>query len=130
MWRLRSKRDFATVLRESPLVRTQHFAMHATDPGFLSEKAPTAASVIGVVIPKRYAKRAVTRNLVRRQIYAAIDAAEDSLPCRAYVVRLKSAIEKQRYPSASSEPLKLTIRQEIQRLLQRARELGGTAHGQ
>jgi len=76
--------------------------------------------MIGALVPKRWARRAVTRNLIKRQIYnvAALFASE--LPMAAHVVRLRSAFDRAHFRSASSEPLKRSVRAELEQLFSRA----------
>lgn len=66
---------------------------------------------MGVMSPKRFAKRAVTRNLIKRQIYAL--ATEQTLVPAAYVVRLKAPFAKEQFKSASSQLLRRAIRAEL-----------------
>jgi ribonuclease P protein component len=71
---------------------------------------------IGAVVPKRHAKRAVTRNGIRRQIYAVSAAFEERLPAAAHVVRLRMDFARKDFVSAWSEPLKAVVRAELQQL--------------
>ena len=75
---------------------------------------------VGALIPKRWAKRAVTRNAIKRQIYAVSSDLESSLPQAAHVVRLRSAFDRAAFPSASSDALKQAVRRELQQLFARA----------
>ena len=75
---------------------------------------------IGALIPKRWARRAVTRNAIRRQIYAVSSDPAVSLSHAAHVVRLRSAFDQKKYPSASSAALKQAVRGELQQLFARA----------
>lgn len=75
---------------------------------------------MGALVPKRWAKRAVTRNTIRRQIYSVgIDFAS-TLPVAAHVVRLRTSFDRSQFVSATSEALKAAIRQELQQLFARA----------
>lgn len=79
-------------------------------------------------MPKRWAKRAVTRNAIKRQIYVLANQfapAMQHLPVSAYVLRLRSGFDKKQFVSASSDALKLAVRTELQQLLTR---LVGTVH--
>ncbi len=72
------------------------------------------------MIPKRWARRAVTRNTIRRQIYAvAWEFA--ALPDAAHVVRLRSGYDREMFSSASSPALKRALRAELQALFAGAR---------
>jgi ribonuclease P protein component len=75
---------------------------------------------MGVVVPKRWAKRAVTRNGIKRQIYSLSETFEARLPHAAHVVRLRSAFAREKFPSAWSEALKGAVRAELLQLFGRA----------
>lgn len=68
------------------------------------------------MVPKRWAKRAVTRNAIKRQIYAVSADFEQALPQAAHVVRLRSAFDRTKFTSARSEALRLAVRSELQQL--------------
>ncbi len=70
------------------------------------------------MVPKRWAKRAVTRNAIKRQIYTVSDDFSKQYPLAAYVVRLRREFSRKEFVSASSEQLKLAVRAEVQALLQ------------
>jgi ribonuclease P protein component len=70
----------------------------------------------GAMVPKRWAKRAVTRNLIKRQIYQLAAEREPVLPQRAHVVRLRAAFDRKCFVSASSKALKAAVRAELQQL--------------
>ena len=98
--------------------RTAHFVLHrapSTPPG------PVGEALIGAVVPKRWAKRAVTRNGIKRQIYNVSAAFEPRLPAAAHVVRLRSDFARSQFPSAWSDALKAAVRGELTQLFERAR---------
>ena len=72
---------------------------------------------IGAMAPKRWAKRAVTRNTIKRQIYSVSSDFSGQLMVAAFVVRLRRAFDKKAFPSATSEPLRQAVRAEIQALM-------------
>jgi ribonuclease P protein component len=144
---LTSPEQFKAVLKHAPVASTPHFALHlsmATPPAHtlparqparqtpseavgVGEHQPSVKSVkclksaIGVVVPKRLAKRAVTRNALRRQIYATFDAA-----CRGWangqaiwlVLRLRQGFSVAEVgASASSNALKRLARAELTQLV-------------
>lgn len=76
--------------------------------------------MIGALVPKRWARRAVTRNLIKRQIYSVATLFASELPMAAHVVRLRSAFDRAHFRSASSEPLKRSVRAELEQLFSRA----------
>ncbi len=73
---------------------------------------------LGMVVPKRHAKRAVTRVLVRRQIRTAMARHRSDLPPGIWVVRLRAPVDRQAFVSASSEPLRTALRSEVSALLE------------
>ncbi len=72
------------------------------------------------MVPKRWARRAVTRNAIKRQIYNVSARYGDRLPVAAHVVRLRTTFDRQQFISATSEALKLAVRQELEQLFERA----------
>jgi ribonuclease P protein component len=120
--RLRQRAQFDAVLASAPAARTMHFALHLADPGAASAPDglfPGGGRWLGVMVPKRWAKRAVTRNLLRRQIYEIGRELSGNLPAAAMVVRLRSGFSRQQFPSASSKALKRQARQELLQLFGR-----------
>lgn len=113
--RLRTRPQFQAVLACAPVAKTPHFVLHRlsldTVEGPHALFAP-AGPWLGVLIPKRWARRAVTRNAIRRQIYATAPLAE-ALPTAAHVVRLRSAFDPKQFVSARSDALKRAVRAEL-----------------
>lgn len=68
-------------------------------------RAATPAHRLGAVVPKRYARRAVTRSLLKRLVRQAVARRLDRLPDGAWLVRLKASFETAQYPSAASRAL-------------------------
>jgi ribonuclease P protein component len=75
---------------------------------------------LGLVIPKRHAKRAVTRNLLKRQVRAIAAACAAELPPGLWVVRLRTPFDRQVFTSPASDPLRDCARDELQTLFDRA----------
>ena len=75
---------------------------------------------IGAVVPKRWARRAVTRNGIKRQIYSVSASFASRLPAAAHVVRLRTDFARSMFASAWSEPLKAAVRAELLLLFERA----------
>jgi len=75
---------------------------------------------LGALVPKRWARRAVTRNTIKRQIYAVAADFEPRLPVAAHVVRLRSEFSRKQFASATSDPLKQAVRDELNQLFSRA----------
>ena len=106
----------------APVAKTAHFALHrrALDaPSVGRPLFPVPAAWVGVVLPKRWARRAVTRNAIRRQIHELSRLYADTLPHAAWVVRLRSEFSRKQFVSATSEPLKRAVRAELEQLLGR-----------
>lgn len=112
--------------------RTPHFVLHRgsldatpnTAQGRETDRSHALFAVqdeawIGAVVPKRWAKRAVTRNGIKRQIYNVSAALEDRLPPAAHVVRLRMDFARKEFPSAWSEALKASVRSELLALFER-----------
>lgn len=78
-------------------------------------------SWLGAVVPKRHARRAVTRNLFKRQIRAAFERHEAALPHGLWLVRLRRGFSPAEFISARSAPLAEAARRELEELLRRAR---------
>ncbi len=120
--RLVRKTQFTSVLNGPAIAHTAHFALHqspATPPLFDAEPAAWA----GVVLPKRWAKRAVTRNALRRHIYVCLQQVQrdsGALSAQACVVRLRRGFDAHQFPSAWSHALRDVVVAELQRLVTRA----------
>jgi ribonuclease P protein component len=71
------------------------------------------------MVPKRWAKRSVTRNAIKRQIYNVSADFEPLLSERAHLVRLRATFDRSQFVSASSELLKSAVRAELQQLFSR-----------
>ena len=97
------------------VARSPHFALHR-----VALDAPQATGLfepqdtwLGAMVPKRWARRAVTRNAIKRQIHAVSQGFEASLGQAAHVVRLRTGFDRARFVSASSDALKTAVRAEL-----------------
>ena len=121
----------------STVFKTTHFVLHRvgldiaadrltifTGPQSVAPKALFSVREvwIGALVPKRWAKRAVTRNAIKRQIYTVSQDFEPLLPAAAHVVRLRAVFNRNEFVSASSVVLKRVIRLELQQLFAGARK--------
>jgi ribonuclease P protein component len=70
-------------------------------------------------VPKRHAKRAVTRNLIKRQIRDAFSRHEPVLPRGLWLLRLVGGFAPAQFVSARSGALAAAARAEIDALLAR-----------
>lgn len=128
MERLKQWSEFQAVMSAGSVARTPHFVLHqwqapvkaSTGSGF--EKTPAlfvdGVWMMGALTPKRWAKRAVTRNLIRRQVHAVSREFEKSLTPTAYVVRLRAAFNPRVFMSASSQALRQVVRKELVQLFE------------
>lgn len=130
MQRLKTRAQFQATLAGTIVAKTPHFALHrkmleAKVPSVLSGKLVAAPMLfgkqdmwIGAMVPKRWAKRAVTRNAIKRQIYTVSAELSHLFPQAAFVVRLRSSFSKTEFLSAVSDVLRQTVRAEVQALMQ------------
>ena len=77
-------------------------------------------------MPKRHARRAVTRSLLKRQIYA-VAAQHLNSAGGLWVVRLRAPFLRADFPSAASETLRRCVRAELEALFAQSRAAGSTA---
>ena len=75
---------------------------------------------LGAVVPKRHARRSVTRTLIKRQIRAVVSRHSDALARGLWVIRLRAPFDRAAYSSAASDALKAAARIELEQLLARA----------
>ena len=99
--------DFSSVFRLRPVHRTQHFVLYL-------RPNPLGHARLGVVVAKRLAARAVTRNLIKRLAREVFRQA--SLGAVDCIVRLSQA-PVQRQSCASSRSLRVTLGAELRHLL-------------
>jgi ribonuclease P protein component len=117
--RLQQWAHFQAVMSSSKVWSTPHFVVHQwQSPPSIPARSALQPNVLllGAMTPKRWAKRAVTRNLIKRQIFNVSEQFASLLPATAYVVRLRSSFDPRRFISASSEALKAEVRQELTQL--------------
>jgi ribonuclease P protein component len=112
--RIVSKAQFAAVMNGQTVSRTPHFALHRV--ALMPEHFAVQDTWLGVIVPKRWAKRAVTRNTIKRQIYAVSTAPSCTMPVAAHVVRLRASFARAEFISATSDKLKIAVRTELQHL--------------
>lgn len=126
MQRLKTRGQFQAVLASRAISRTPHFSLHAfsfaaTDSGneSLATLFPGADKWLGALVPKRWARRAVTRNSIRRQIYSVSAEYESHLQEGAHLVRLRTAFDRSAFRSATSAELQESVRLELRQLFSR-----------
>lgn len=142
--RLVHKADFERMLGVPSRARSAHFAVHHLSSRPARRTRPQKPSAtqelstgdepnspqpvddlpdaiwLGCVVPKRHARRAVTRNLLRRQIRGAFERHADRLPAGLWVVRLRAPFAPAQFPSAASRALSVAARAELDGLLVRS----------
>lgn len=128
MQRLKTRAQFDVAMAGGTVSRTPHFVLHRapldapsvpTGPGSQRPQGlivHTGEPWIGAVVPKRWAKRAVTRNGIRRQIYSVSESFASRLPAAVHVVRLRMDFARAEFPSAWSDALKESVRRELLQL--------------
>ncbi len=82
-------------------------------------KALNSGVWLGMVVPKRHAKRAVTRTLLKRQIKAVMEL-QQPVPPGLWVVRLRAPFDRATYVSAASKALSSVAREELTLVLNSA----------
>jgi ribonuclease P protein component len=70
-----------------------------------------------MVVPKRHARRSVTRTLVKREMRSGVGNVSAALPPGDWVVRLRAPFDPKRYLSARSEALLHEVRAELAQLI-------------
>lgn len=142
--RLVQKADFERALATPAQSRSAHFAVHHVAAGPMPSHRPANASPvtelstapapicpqpvddllsdhwIGCVVPKRHARRAVTRSLIKRQIRGVFSQHASRLPAGQWLVRLRHPFATVQFVSASSAALRQAARDELDALLARA----------
>ncbi|MGY4831667.1 ribonuclease P protein component [Sphaerotilaceae bacterium SBD11-9] len=84
----------------------------APEQGKSVDELPPEGCWLGAVVPKRHARRAVTRSLLKRQI-RTVAAAQSGLAHGLWVVRLRSPFDRSAFPSAASDALRHSARAEL-----------------
>jgi len=96
----------------------QPMAIQAVDDSTVLAPATAPEAVwLGTVVPKRHAKRSVTRTLLKRQIRSAVIGRADVLAHGLWVVRLRAPFDRAHFVSAASDELRRAARAELEQLL-------------
>jgi ribonuclease P protein component len=129
--------DFERVLGSPIRARSTHFAVHflesrpsqpakprsqavstelstglAPQEGVAVDDSRPDACWLGAVVPKRHARRSVTRNLLKRQIRRTAGEQAGLTP-GLWVVRLRSPFDRKTFSSASSDALRALAGEEL-----------------
>jgi ribonuclease P protein component len=141
--RLKQSADFQRLLNTPIKQRSAHFAIHHVmavpshaaklenereKSNLSTDRAETCSELVddlptvlwlGCLVPKRHARRSVTRSLLKRQMRGAAERAAVQLPGGLALLRMRQPFPSDQYPSASSQALRLAARQELEQLVQR-----------
>jgi ribonuclease P protein component len=110
--RLLKTDEYSSVFRLRPWRRSPHFVLYGKPTGNEAR--------LGLVIGKKFAPRAVTRNLIKRLAREAFRLRRAELGGWDILLRLHAKIDRKAMPSATSPPLRTLFREEIDGLLDRA----------
>ena len=86
-YRLTKTDEFSSVFSFRKAVKSTHFLLHYRVPDTETEHSPVAR--LGLVVAKRFLKRAVDRNLVKRLAREQFRILQSLLYSRDYVLRLR-----------------------------------------
>ena len=99
--------EFSSVFRLRPVKRTEHFALY-------QQSNALGHARLGIVVAKRLAQRAVTRNMIKRIAREIFRRSEStSMDC---IIRLTNPLMS-RKQSASSKSCKIALTAELKTLL-------------
>ncbi len=139
--RLVHKADFERLLAVRSRLRSAHFALHhvAGCPAVAAPVVKRRLAVqlstgqgcnrqepvdnspprhwLGCVVPKRHARRSVTRSLIKRQMRSVFEKHTPTLPAGLWLLRLSQGFVVSEFVSARSAPLALAVRTELESLL-------------
>ncbi|MEX3606010.1 MAG: ribonuclease P protein component [Burkholderia sp.] len=110
--RLLKTDEFSSVFHLRPWRRSAHFVIYGKPTG--------AAARLGLVIGKKFAPRAVTRNLVKRLARDAFRRRRTEFAGWDLLLRLYTRFDANAMPSAASAPLAALCEGEIRELLDKA----------
>lgn len=153
--RLVHKADFERLLASRSRLRSAHFALHhvAESPAAPKKPArvllqvklstgtednscqpvenPVEGRWLGCVVPKRHARRSVTRSLIKRQMRSVFESHAPVLPMGLWLLRLSQGFAVAQFVSARSAALATAVRSELEGLMlnmqQRQGRPGGAA---
>ena len=144
-WRSLKSADFALALAAPAVGKSAHFVLHHLAaapasavwrptrqnrplvPELSTDDAPNQASAVdnmspprcwwlGLVVPKRHAKRSVTRSLLKRQMRTQAQDNGERLPPGQWVIRLRAPFDPRAYASAAPAPLREAARRELEQV--------------
>ena len=114
---LKTWKDFQAVMSGEKTSRSDYFSLHSCDRSLVARLKTLSEDpkniLFGALVPKRCAKRAVTRNSIKRQIRSVVSIQTKLLSNRAYVIRLHKEIKNIQCKSANSDHIKELIRNDL-----------------
>jgi ribonuclease P protein component len=90
------------------------------DSAFSAPAGVASGLWLGAVVPKRHARRAVTRTVLKRQIRSVVATHAQTLAAGLWVVRLRAPFDRKKFVSAASDELKRVARDELEQLMRDA----------
>lgn len=139
--RLVHKADFERLLASRSRLRSAHFALYHLAEAPATPKKPAGGPVVaalstaspddhkrtvdnlvsshwlGCVVPKRQARRSVTRSLIKRQMRSVFERHAQGLPSGLWLLRLSQGFAVADFVSAKSLALAAALRSELDGLL-------------
>jgi ribonuclease P protein component len=131
--------DALKALLSAPtLAKTAHFVLQAAPQRPVLQELPTEAAPhrtesvdnsvfpatpmlgLALVVPKRHAKRAATRNLIKRQMREALRHRLEGWAGRQMLIRQRGPFDRKQFPSAASAALRAVVRAELDLLFAQA----------
>lgn len=127
------KPEIEALLGTRPVAKTDHFVLYclprtevlrwlSTEPApsrnhsvdrSLQAAAFPAPIGLAAMVPKRHARRSVTRNLIKRAVRESMQALSPSPAVGNVLVRLRAPFDTRMYPSAASTALRAAVRAEL-----------------
>lgn len=130
--RIKTHAQFEEVMKQTTRISYNNFVLHYRLNQLSTQVEPLTCLPVdnlknvslrfGLVIPKRWAKRAVTRSLIKRQCRAQFALIANQLPAGDWVVRLRRKFDNPPLVSASSPVLKKQVQQELQNLFKQVKK--------
>lgn len=124
--RLRYWSEFKSVMECGASAKTAHFVFYQSQRTNLNVQTLEHVQAndqqkIGALTPKKWARRSVTRNMIRRQVFEVFRTQTNQFSSAACVIRLSRPFDANEYISGSSRVLKSNVRKELEELFAKAR---------
>jgi ribonuclease P protein component len=127
---LHTPRDYAAVFALRQVIRTTCFDLLRGNPSESPANGPLIALPrLGLVIPKRLVRRAVLRNVIKRQAREAFRHQGTALPGVDLVVRLARWPKETAVLAEDPPALKRWLRREMELLLEKLKQKASSGNG-